>query len=167
MFSKLGTHLIVPRYLTASTKKFFAFGVSLLSRVAINCLELATFFRTFEGAIDAPPGPDNTPDRPVSGIDKDHPEYRLHRWNDACLQPMPHPPQCRPRYRELRHRRRPAASSRYHSLRLGRYRIEYSAGRNSSKASGSRAGERGLPIAEFIEPPLSARRDRSSVTLTR
>ena len=105
LFSKLGTHLIVPRYLTASTKNFFAFGVSLLSRVAINCLELATFFRTFEGAIDAPPGPDNTPDRPVSGIDKDRPEYCLHRWNDACLQPKPHPPQCRflSRYGELRH----------------------------------------------------------------
>jgi len=32
LFSKLGTYLIVPRYLTASTKNFFAFGLSSVSR---------------------------------------------------------------------------------------------------------------------------------------
>ena len=60
-------------------------------------------------------------------------------------------------YRERRHRRRPAASCRCHFLRLGGYRIEYSAGRNSSRASVSRAGERGLSHrkGEFIETPLS------------
>ena len=68
----------------------------------------------------------------------------MHASNQCPIRPMP------PRYGEFRHRRRPAASSKYYFLRLGRYRIEYSAGRNSSKASGSRAGERGLPIADFI-----------------
>ena len=133
LFSKLGTYLIVPRISQPRRRTSSRSGCLLLSRVAINCLELV--FALFEGAIDAPPGPDNTPDRPVSGIDKDHGVPV--RWNDECLRPMP------PFYRELRHRRRPAASSRYHFLRLGGYRIEYSAGRNSSKASGSRAGERG------------------------
>ena len=53
------------------------------------------------------------------------------------------PPTNAPFYRERRHRRRPAASCRCHFLRLGGSRIEYSAGRNSSRASVSRAGERG------------------------
>ena len=92
LFSKLGTYLIVPRYLTASTKNFFAFGLSSVSRhdKLLSLLLLSHFRRCHR----CPSWPDNTPDRRVSGSYKDHPEYRLHRWNDECLQQMP------PFYRE-------------------------------------------------------------------
>ena len=170
LFSKLGTCLIVPRYLTASTKNYLRVRpVFCLAWRA--CYLLSHFRRCCTSACRDPHRCPRQYARPAGLGDRQGPAgVPSHRWNDACLQPIPHPPQCLSRYGELRHRRRPAASCRCHFLRLGGYRIEYSAGRNSSRASGSRAGERGLSHrkAEFIETPLSKTIAKlRPVTLTR
>ena len=74
MFSKLGTYLIVPRYLTASTKNYLAFGLSSELLLPSFALSKVLHFSVQKIPIDAPPVPDNTPDWLVSGIDKDRPE---------------------------------------------------------------------------------------------
>ena len=75
----------------------------------------------------------------------------VHRWNDECLQPMPHSTAS-------------VAIADGQQPRVGAIScasagpgLSIPAGRNSSRASVSRAGERGLSHrkGEFIETPLS------------
>ena len=81
LFSKLGTYLIVPRYLTASTN-FFAFGLSSVSRHDKLLSSLSSF-----ALPKVPSMPLLAPTIRPTGVSR-RPTRTiriLHRWNDECL----------------------------------------------------------------------------------
>ena len=85
LFSKLATHLIVPRYLTASTKNFFAFGLSSVSRHDKLLSLLSSFALSKVPSMPLPAPPTIRPRR-VSGTYKDHPDFYTGRMMNASNQ---------------------------------------------------------------------------------